>query len=151
MNEWWCGRNVRSRFYVRAGGGQLPPNLSLAPQMCWLLQHMQLQTVIPGASLAFKICQNAFPSRALPQTALGSLRRSRRPLVGWAGETQVSLPNKPYSTWRFLRLDSRARLDFRVGGHCPQIFSSRTAPRNVCRLSCDVLYTCRSRMELTDL
>ena len=53
--------------------------------------------------MAFKICRNTFPARALPRTPLGS----SRPIVGWRGDTILPLRRSPLtlgaigaSVWR---------------------------------------------------
>ena len=108
-------------------------------------QHLCAKRIILWLS---KYDKMRFPTGTPPRLPLGSSQRSPDPTVSWAGDIPPQLtmtPGKrretPLNTPHILSTRRLGRLDFpasgarhsaprRLGlrGHCPQIFSTRTAP-----------------------
>ena len=110
------------------GHGAIPPNigpLKASANRC------------KERSVTFKIRQNAFPAGTLPRTPRRNSRYPPDLLVSWGGDTRSHTP----PTRHLQRLDSLVfgdRLSVPwLGGHCTQIFFSRTTPTNRL-LSCNV-------------
>jgi len=74
---WLYVATLFSIFLIRRGStlGQV----AIAPKPCPCPPNISAYRCKNEHSVAFKICQNAFPAKAPPQTPLGSSRRSPRP------------------------------------------------------------------------